>query len=173
MTDDELRALLDGATPGEWDATALRRESAVCTSGGALVADCVTDADARLIAAAPDLAREVLELRAKVRDYEAPLPVGDLARLAAWVDPRRMQGHAIPAAAAHAAIDLRHAYAPGIRVVAAVSLPNVGVAEGDVGDVQSWHGDEVTVRYLRANGATVTYSASTLGSLVRLHEVPR
>lgn len=69
LTDDELRAMMDGATPGEWLSDG---DNDVCAypdreSGemGRMVAECMNEPDARLIAAAPDLAREVLELRSR------------------------------------------------------------------------------------------------------------
>jgi hypothetical protein len=55
MTPEELAALGNNTTPGPWRVGA-RRLCDVETSGGALVADCgVGVADARLVAAAPEL----------------------------------------------------------------------------------------------------------------------
>jgi hypothetical protein len=73
MTPEELAALGDNTTPGPWRVGS-RRLCDVETSGGALVADCgVGVADARLVAAAPELLaalvaalEEVERLRAKV-----------------------------------------------------------------------------------------------------------
>jgi len=59
MTPEDLAALGDNTTPGPWRVGA-RRICDVETSAGALVADCgVGVADARLVAAAPEL-REAL-----------------------------------------------------------------------------------------------------------------
>ena len=55
MTPEDLAALGEGTTPGPWRVGA-RRLCDVETSAGALVADCgVGVADARLVAAAPEL----------------------------------------------------------------------------------------------------------------------
>jgi hypothetical protein len=63
MTPEELAALGEGTTPGPWRVGA-RRLCDVETSAGALVADCGTGvADARLVAAAPELRAEVERLR--------------------------------------------------------------------------------------------------------------
>lgn len=80
LTDDEIRALLDGATPGPW-AWDDRRGWAYLSGGGwiqfARVAVEVDDkpnaegqANARLIAAAPSLAAEVLRLREALREIQ-------------------------------------------------------------------------------------------------------
>jgi hypothetical protein len=63
MTPEDLAALGQGTTPGPWRVGA-RRLCDVETSAGALVADCgVGVADARLVAAAPELLAEVERLR--------------------------------------------------------------------------------------------------------------
>ena len=63
MTPEDLAALGDNTTPGPWRVGA-RRLCDVETSGGALVADCGAGAaDARLVAAAPELLAEVERLR--------------------------------------------------------------------------------------------------------------
>jgi hypothetical protein len=78
MTDDELRAMIEAATPGPWHVGKDPEVSIACGyfvgGGGFARADMTGPGDkqgpnARLIAAAPDLAAEVLRLRAALRYY--------------------------------------------------------------------------------------------------------
>lgn len=87
MTDDELRALLAGATPGPWRVDELSHTSwwvrtdigreanwPVCHLGANHPPD-VQRPNAALLAAAPDLAAEVLRLRAEVVDLACDLAI--------------------------------------------------------------------------------------------------
>lgn len=82
LTDNEVRALLDGATPGPWQVEGVRHSGDLkigagtrlhmvgpdCDAVAAAFFDMQTGrglADARLIAAAPDLARAALSARAE------------------------------------------------------------------------------------------------------------
>lgn len=89
MTDEELRAMLDAATPGPWEATRKVHKSGTVSvrfsgenwadfarvwvrSSGCESANQEGEANARLIAAAPDLAAEVLRLRAELAALKEP-----------------------------------------------------------------------------------------------------
>ncbi len=74
MTDDALTELLGKATPGPWRSPRIGKPERVSN-----------EADCRLIALAPDLAREVIALRAEVADYR------DAAELALEYWAHRMQ----------------------------------------------------------------------------------
>ncbi len=83
LTDESVKALLDGATPGAWavnpkaatNVEAGRRGVAACggyfdnTSDGAYAVE--NEANAHLIAAAPDLARALLDARAELAQARA------------------------------------------------------------------------------------------------------
>ena len=83
FTDESVKALLDGATPGAWavnpkaatNVEAGRRGVAACggyfdnTSDGAYAVE--NEANAHLIAAAPDLARALLDARAELAQARA------------------------------------------------------------------------------------------------------
>ena len=83
LTDEAVKALLDGATPGAWavnpkaatNVEAGRRGVAACggyfdnTSDGAYAVE--NEANAHLIAAAPDLARALLDARAELAQARA------------------------------------------------------------------------------------------------------
>ena len=83
LTDESVKALLDGATPGAWavnpkaatNVEAGRRGVAACggyfdnTSDGAYAVE--NEANAHLIAAAPDLARALLTARAELAQARA------------------------------------------------------------------------------------------------------
>jgi hypothetical protein len=82
MTPEDLAALGDNTTPGPWRVGS-RRLCDVETSAGALVADCgVGVADARLVAAAPELLAEVERLRARIAEMEGALPPVEIP----WVE---------------------------------------------------------------------------------------
>jgi hypothetical protein len=79
MTDDELRAMIEAATPGPWGANfddAILIKAKRNTVASIRIVDLFrrapmpeVTANARLIAAAPDLAAEVLRMRAALRYY--------------------------------------------------------------------------------------------------------
>lgn len=84
MTTDEIKALLEGVTPGEWiwSAQSVDPEWAVImTFGGHIIAnvndDHRQDANARFIAASrqivPDLLAQIAALQARVAELEAGL----------------------------------------------------------------------------------------------------
>lgn len=95
FTDESVKALLDGATPGAWavnpkaatNVEAGRRGVAACggyfdnTSDGAYAVE--NEANAHLIAAAPDLARALLDARAEL----AAAQQREAGLLAALEDP--------------------------------------------------------------------------------------
>ena len=97
LTDESVKALLDGATPGAWavnpkaatNVEAGRRGVAACggyfdnTSDGAYAVE--NEANAHLIAAAPDLARALLDARAELAEG-AEAAEAELATLRAQVE---------------------------------------------------------------------------------------
>ena len=102
LTDESVKALLDGATPGAWavnpkaatNVEAGRRGVAACggyfdnTSDGAYAVE--NEANAHLIAAAPDLARALLDARAelaRVRADAAAAQAMMVERAAEQADP--------------------------------------------------------------------------------------
>lgn len=105
MTDDEIRALLEAATPGPWGNETVRTSCGVCHKIGPWphkwrhgneMSACIYDdypsppegtdnmlANARLIASAPSLAAEVLRLREALREADLQL---------AYLDERQPTG---------------------------------------------------------------------------------
>jgi hypothetical protein len=60
---ERLRAALEGVTPGPWEATlGASGMTAVEADNGTIVASYVSEADARLIASAPDLLEALIEV---------------------------------------------------------------------------------------------------------------
>jgi hypothetical protein len=84
MTDEDLRALLDAATKGPWQPGEMLPNvvfnwSVPPDHPDATIAETRNEANARLIAAAPDLAAEVLRLRGAVAtDQPRMLEIGEL-----------------------------------------------------------------------------------------------
>lgn len=68
MTDEELRALLDAATKGPWQVDLEYVGDVLGDTGKCVVCEWASSPNARLIAAAPDLAAEVLRLRVALDD---------------------------------------------------------------------------------------------------------
>jgi hypothetical protein len=62
----DSRKLLEGTTPGKWSVPIEKPKYVESPSGW--VAECFSEADARLIAAAPDLARRLAEREEYIRD---------------------------------------------------------------------------------------------------------
>lgn len=107
MTTDELKALLDGATPGPWEAVLDVFWRVYVADGGDYAGQCVGDmnesaamwrspsdeqpddfaeANARLIALAPDLLAEVIALRERqARLVEALREIEGIASPGMWV----------------------------------------------------------------------------------------
>ena len=85
LTDDQVKALLEGATPGPWQSSAAAEQlpfgvmPRIYSADGTLLAEVgnltldqdAWEANARLIAAAPDLARALLDARAELAALEA------------------------------------------------------------------------------------------------------
>ena len=82
MTDDELRALLAGATPGPWAAIWRPNIRNYALQLGPGDVDCMAhheQRNARLIAAAPELAAEVLRLRRVLAVERGAIEAADAA----------------------------------------------------------------------------------------------
>ena len=85
MKKEELRALLEGATPGDWYALEEHHEdgwpevrvapSGAPDDGGDVLATVFAPADARLMAAAPTLARLLLESMERVERQDARIDI--------------------------------------------------------------------------------------------------
>lgn len=87
MKDDEIRDLLEKATPGPWD-TGYHGTHEV-QAGNVLLADCGVlgnaRADARLMAAAPELAYDLILIRNDLAEHEAALAEIHAACVAAGI----------------------------------------------------------------------------------------
>ena len=149
MTDDQVRALLDGATPGPWRADGEPWNRIVWSSADNRVCfmahssglnDARDTATSNLVAAAPDLARALLDARAELADAEATQAAlrAEIDRLTRW---RAEEGEKIKRQA-KALTDLT-------KHCQRIEAENAGLAR-KIGKVQRGDGDHSQIADLEA-----------------------
>lgn len=149
LTDSEVRALLDGATPGPWRADGEPWNRIVWSSADNRVCfmahssglnDARDTATSNLVAAAPDLARTVIALHAQLADAEATQAAlrAEIDRLTRW---RAEEGEKIKRQA-KALTDLT-------KHCQRIEAENAGLAR-KIGKVQRGDGDHSQIADLEA-----------------------